>query len=329
MKKNLIPLFLGRVFVTSCSPIGSPIPPSPTITSAKNQIPSQTIPATATPFPTGTSLLTVTLSPTRTPSPTASPLLPTPTIGVKEDTATQITIIYDNYLWDQRLTPEWGFAALVEIGAHSILFDTGATGDAFLNNLSLLDIDPKTIEAVVISHAHGDHFGGLLAFLEIANHPRVYLPSTFSFSFKERVSINADLVEVSTPIEIAPDIYSTGILNAGGIDEQGLVIDMGSELVILTGCAHPGIVRMVRSGIRTAAAQGGVATKPVALVAGGFHLMSARRSQVEAIITDLRDSGVLQISPTHCTGDAAIAIFAENLGDDYLPGGAGRIFKFP
>jgi 7,8-dihydropterin-6-yl-methyl-4-(beta-D-ribofuranosyl)aminobenzene 5'-phosphate synthase len=241
----------------------------------------------------------------------------------------RITILYDNYLWDQRLSADWGFAALVEAGPHILLFDTGGNADIFMGNLETLGIDPKSIEAVVISHAHGDHIGGLLAFLAQADHPTVYLPDSFPSGLKERVRQEAKLVEVSGPTPIFPGITTIGPLNAGSLEEQGLLVDLGDEVAILTGCAHPGVASIVQSGLDTLAAQQDGARKPVALLVGGFHLLEASHRQVEAVIARLQELGVRQVVPTHCTGDSAIATFASVFGDNYIPGGAGQVIEIP
>ena len=78
-------------------------------------------------------------------------------------------------------------------------------------------------------------------------------------------------------------------------------------MVVVTGCAHPGIVEMVRRAKESAGGE-------VALVMGGFHLGSASRRQVERIIADFRALGVRQVAPCHCTGDRAMRTLAENTG---------------
>lgn len=240
----------------------------------------------------------------------------------------QLTIIYDNTAFDNRLTSEWGFGVLVEYDGHKVIFDTGGS-DTFMENMHILGIDPKIIEAVILSHEHGDHTGGLASFLSEANQPVVYLPEAFSQSFKRMVSNLTEVIEVSSSIEIFPGIYSTGQMYGGEVYEQGLAIDLGNEIVVITGCAHPGIVRMVRYGRRAVQPGEDANYKPIALVIGGFHLGSMRREPVEAIIEDLLDLGVKQISPTHCTGVLAISVFAETFGDDFVPGGAGQVISLP
>ena len=89
----------------------------------------------------------------------------------------KLTILYDNTAVDTRLKSDWGFAALVEYGGHTLLFDTGADGSMLLDNMRQLDVDPKSIEAVIFSHEHGDHTGGLQALLETGVRPTVYAPA--------------------------------------------------------------------------------------------------------------------------------------------------------
>jgi 7,8-dihydropterin-6-yl-methyl-4-(beta-D-ribofuranosyl)aminobenzene 5'-phosphate synthase len=86
---------------------------------------------------------------------------------------------------------------------------------------------------------------------------------------------------------------------------------------------------MTRRGRSAVQPGSGPDYKPVALVIGGFHMMGASRNQVESTIEELRELGVKQISPTHCTGDDVIAIFAELLGEDYIQVGAGKVITLP
>jgi 7,8-dihydropterin-6-yl-methyl-4-(beta-D-ribofuranosyl)aminobenzene 5'-phosphate synthase len=245
----------------------------------------------------------------------------TPSAGVIDDL--RITIIYDNYLQDERLPSEWGFAALVEYQDYVLLFDTGGT-DTLMENMHVLDIDPRRIQAVVLSHAHGDHIGGLYSFLAEANQPPVYLLPSFPNDFKDNVADLTEVIEVSDPTEIFPNIFSTGQVS-GEVKEQGLAIRTNQGTVIITGCAHPGITRMVRRGRSAVQPGSDVDYDPIALVIGGFHLISSSPGQIEGIIADLESLNVQQISPTHCTGDAAIAMFEEAFNEGFIAGGAGKV----
>ena len=274
--------------------------------------------ATATPMPLATTITPTTtatsLAATRVPPIDAPP----PAVsGVTRELT--ITILYDNTAYDARLQADWGFAALIEYRGHTLLFDTGANGQTLVSNMDKLGIDLKKIEAIVLSHAHDDHIKGLQALLDNGRTPKVYVPSSFSSSLKGSVRARTSLVEVSAPMEILPGLHSTGELGTS-IIEQALVIETGQGMVVITGCAHPGIVSIVSQAKK-------MVKGDVALLVGGLHLLDFSSSQVKQIIADLRALGVRQVLPTHCTGEAAIAAFAETFGADYIQGGAGRVIK--
>jgi len=133
------------------------------------------------------------------------------------------------------------------------------------------------------------------------------------------VRARTDLVEVSDPLEILPGVHSTGQLS-GRVIEQGLIVETSEGIVVITGCAHPGVVKMVRRAKE-------VVEDEVALVIGGFHLGESSQSQIRRIIAYFRELGVKQVCPVHCTGERAIAMFADDYGDDYVEGGVGRVIE--
>ena len=259
------------------------------------------------------------------PPPTDAPTPRPPLAASPPPGQVQITIVYDNTSIQPGLEAEWGFAAWIDYGDQDILFDTGPSGPALLGNLAQLGLDPAEIDLVVLSHEHGDHTGGMMSLLETGVWPVVYVPSAFGSSYEGLLRQQADLVEVAGPIEILPGLHSTGELRTtlrgqeGALTEQALVIETSDGSVVVTGCAHPGIVSIVRAAQE-------VVPGEVALVMGGFHLMDKADRAVEAVATSLRELGVQQVSPTHCTGEQAIAILAAAYGDDYIEGGAGRVY---
>jgi len=258
------------------------------------------------------------LPPTATPvSPAATSTLPPPTASTHDLGGVRITIVYDNVAHDPDLTTAWGFAALVERGDHTLLFDTGGDGPTLLGNMAGLGLDPGPIQAVVLSHSHGDHTGGLEDLLATGISPVVYVPAAFPASFKDSVRARTELVEVTGPLEILPGVHSTGQLGSS-IVEQALVVETAAGMVVVTGCAHPGVVSMVRRAREIVAGE-------IALVMGGFHLGEASQSKMKRIIAEFRQLGVQQVSPTHCTGERAIAAFAGEYGDDFVAGGVGRV----
>ena len=232
----------------------------------------------------------------------------------------EITVLFDNYIVDPECTTAWGFAALVRFNTHTILFDTGADGEILLANADALGVDLASIEAVVISHEHGDHTGGLPALLDRIGPRPVYLLDAFPASFRQGVAQRCETVLVpDAGIELFEGLHLTG--NAGGsIPEQALVAETSEGLVVLTGCAHPGILRIVR----LAAERYG---RPIHLVMGGFHLGGQPMSSIEAIIEGFRELGVALVAPTHCTGDEAIAAFREAYGEGFIQVGVGVVVR--
>jgi 7,8-dihydropterin-6-yl-methyl-4-(beta-D-ribofuranosyl)aminobenzene 5'-phosphate synthase len=152
-------------------------------------------------------------------------------------------VISDNCGYEQGLQTAWGFACLVTSGTSTVLFDTGGDGPILPKNMAILGLDPLEIDAVELSHIHADHTGGLATLLEAGARPVVCVPAAFPASFENNVRVLTKLVEVSGPMEILPGIHSSGEVGKG-IIEWALAVETGHGLVVVTGCAHPGIVEM-------------------------------------------------------------------------------------
>ena len=228
-----------------------------------------------------------------------------------------ITILFNNIPFDPRLHVDWGFAALVETRDEYLLFDTGGNGSILLRNMQGLGVDPARVRDIVLSHAHSDHTDGLDAFLDAASRPLVSLLSAFETPFIQSVKNRTKVIEAIPGLQIAENILTTGDVG-GSIPEQSLVIRTGKGLVVITGCAHPGIVRIVETAVA-------LTGDPVNLVLGGFHLGDKSEGEIATILSELRRLGVQKVAPSHCTGDRAIAMFAAEYGEDFLSTGAGSI----
>jgi 7,8-dihydropterin-6-yl-methyl-4-(beta-D-ribofuranosyl)aminobenzene 5'-phosphate synthase len=231
-----------------------------------------------------------------------------------------VTILFDNYSADDRLGTAWGFATLIETPGHTVLFDTGADGAMLLENMRLTGKDPMAIESVVLSHAHADHTAGLQALLDLGLRPRIFLLSAFPAELKAAAVAPAQIVETSPGQEIAPGIRTTGQVGEA-IPEQALVLETEAGKVVITGCAHPGVVHMVERARE-------VAPGPIHLVMGGFHLGGVPEADVRTILGQFREMGVERAGPSHCTGDPAMALFREEYGEGYQPLGVGRVLRF-
>jgi 7,8-dihydropterin-6-yl-methyl-4-(beta-D-ribofuranosyl)aminobenzene 5'-phosphate synthase len=236
--------------------------------------------------------------------------------------AITVATVFDNYAVNVRLTTRWGFAAVVSTPAGAALFDTGTDGATLLSNMDKLGIDPSAVRQVVISHSHSDHLGGLRDFLRHNADVQVFIPR----SFPDRVRLmikraGARHEDVSAPTRIAPGIRTTGPLGQSP-PEQALIVETSEGLVVITGCAHPGILSIVRK-VQTISPNA-----DIALVMGGLHLLSASGEQIEEIVRTLRSLGVRRIAPSHCTGDIARRRLREVYGPDYIDAGAGMVLKF-
>jgi 7,8-dihydropterin-6-yl-methyl-4-(beta-D-ribofuranosyl)aminobenzene 5'-phosphate synthase len=266
------------------------------------------------------------------PSPEQTPGLPTQVTGEQEPKAEQappeqtaglpatvtITVTYDNNPYDDRLETAWGFSCLIRLPERVILFDTGGDSSILLNNMEQLQIDPQEIDIVVLSHIHGDHVGGLGGILNQNSDVTVYLPASFPQSLKEEIKLyGAEVQEVHEPRELFDGVYTTGELN-GGIQEQSLIVKTDEGLIIITGCAHPGVVNVVRKARE-------IAGDKVYLLLGGFHLGSASASKIESIIDSFEHLRVERVAPCHCSGDNARRLFREHYGEAYIECGVGRI----
>jgi 7,8-dihydropterin-6-yl-methyl-4-(beta-D-ribofuranosyl)aminobenzene 5'-phosphate synthase len=233
-----------------------------------------------------------------------------------EDKMMALTLVFDNNPFDPRLQTSWGFAAWLEYGDRTVLFDTGGNGSLLLRNMAVLDLDPQTVDIVVLSHIHGDHTGGLASLLAVNPQVTVYLPQAFPTRFKDQVhAAGAAVVEVDAPIEILPGLWSTGQMGTG-IVEQALVAGTEEGLVVVTGCAHPGVDKMV-------ARANEIAQDKIALVVGGFHLGGSSRRRIENIISELQRLGVQQVAPCHCTGEKAKEMLRHAYGEGFFANGVG------
>ena len=241
---------------------------------------------------------------------------PSPTLSSTSSALAEVTLIsvYDNYQVRSDLKASWGFATVIKTPKDTILFDTGGSSEILLFNMEKLGIDPLSIKKVVISHVHGDHVGGLEGFLERNSNVTVFIPASFPQSIKDMiVNKGAELVEVSGPMEISDSVYSTGELYGPPV-EQALIIDSEKGLIVITGCAHPGIVKIVKKAKE-------LLGKEVYLVVGGFHHPPV------SVVEELRELGVKKVAPSHCTGDRVREAFKEEYKEDFIEYGVGKIIE--
>jgi 7,8-dihydropterin-6-yl-methyl-4-(beta-D-ribofuranosyl)aminobenzene 5'-phosphate synthase len=187
----------------------------------------------------------------------------------------KITIVYDNCTIKAGLKTGWGFSSLIETdNVPPLLFDTGADGATLLYNMKQLGIDPGRIGAIVISHHHGDHTGGLYDILETNSQAVIYVPASTIVRLPGR-----KVIQVSQPVQISEVVFSTGELQ--GI-EQALAIKTSRGIVVVTGCSHPGVGKILDAASCYGKVYG---------IIGGFH----------GFRDFSRLNGLSLICPCHCT----------------------------
>jgi len=268
-----------------------------------------------------------------------------------------ITVLYDAFGQTSKMQKDWGYAAFIEYGGKRILFDTGNNPDILAQNAKAKGIDFSKLDFVIMSHRHGDHMGGLTYLLSVNPHVTIYapkegfgvygaeLPSAFyrkdpSLPPEQRYysgappeimrfgsawpGANFQLVDKNT--EIAPNIHLITLVSdkPGTLElrELSLVINTSEGLVIVVGCSHPGVDKIVESA---------TAINPrVHLIAGGFHLVVTPDPDIENIVGALHDRFKVEyVAPGHCTGEPAFAALKRAFGDHYIYAGLGTTVTAP
>ena len=263
----------------------------------------------------------------------------------------QITILYDAFGKDSAMQKDWGYAALVEYGGKRILFDSGNNPEVFAQNAKAKSIDLSKLDFVVMSHRHGDHMGGLAYLLKVNPKVKIYapkegfgvygadLPSSFyrkdsSLPSEQRYYGGAppDLMRfgsawpganfqlVDKTVEIASDIYLISLVSdkPGTLElhELSLAIKAPDGMVLVVGCSHPGIDKIVEAA--------STIDPRIHLIVGGFHLVVATDADIQKIVTALHDTfNVHYLAPGHCTGEPAFTALKRAFGDRYLYAGLG------
>jgi 7,8-dihydropterin-6-yl-methyl-4-(beta-D-ribofuranosyl)aminobenzene 5'-phosphate synthase len=274
-----------------------------------------------------------------------------PARAAAAEPASQITVLYDAFGADPSMTKDWGFSALVEIAGKRILFDTGNDADIFAANVKAKGVDLKTLDFVVLSHRHSDHMAGLNYVLSVNPTVKIYAPKEgfgiygsslpSSFYRKEETlppemryfggvppqimkfgtawpGANFELIDKTT--EIAPGMTLIALVSeAPGtkeLKELSLAVNTSEGMVLVVGCSHPGIERIVEAA---------AAINPkIHLISGGFHLVVAPDDVIAKAVAALKDTfKVESVAPGHCTGEPMFAALKKAFGDRYLYAGLG------
>lgn len=276
--------------------------------------------------------------------------------AVTAQDARRITIIYDAFGAPSPLQKDWGFAALVEYGGKRVLFDTGNNAKIFEHNVKQLGINLKQLDAVVISHRHGDHTSGLTYLLAQNSAVKIYAPQENAFFnrptpagfLKPEPSLpiemryfggqkperfrsgspweNGNFQIVSETAEILPGFYvlTTRSEKPGTIEmnEVSLAVRTPKGLAVVVGCSHPGVEKIL---------EGAAKIDPrLYTVTGGFHLVLAPQEQVQRTVDILHDTlKVERVAPGHCTSELGFAVFMDRFKDRFDRAGLGAVIGLP
>ena len=267
----------------------------------------------------------------------------------------RVTILYDAFGPQSTLKKDWGFSALVEYGGKRILFDTGNNGAIFAHNVKELKVDLAKLDAVVISHRHGDHTSGLSYLLSVNPGVRIYAPVEGAFfksplpaAFLEHArdlppnqryfdGQSPDIISgtpweqgnfqiVRQTAEIFPGFFvlTTRSEKPGTMEmnEISLAIRTPKGLAVVVGCSHPGVEKILENAAKI--------DPKIYTVTGGFHLVLTPREEIQRVAGIFHDTlKVERVAPGHCTSEPGFAIFMDKFKECFDAAGLGAVIALP
>ena len=239
-----------------------------------------------------------------------------------------IVTLIENLTYNQGLYAEHGLSIYIKAVKKNLLFDTGQTG-CFIKNAEKLKIDISDVDALIISHGHYDHTGGISEFIKVNNKAKIYIKET-AFEKKihndgrqigipikyeeisDRVSFVKKAVEIDKNIFICPDIkiYNKNDTHFDNLfvkrkdgaievdefdDELYLAVIKENTVNIFSGCSHRGITNILQSAIDRF-------KLPISHVIGGFHTRNEVLKTIHNIAHYFEKADVCSLGACHCTG---------------------------
>jgi 7,8-dihydropterin-6-yl-methyl-4-(beta-D-ribofuranosyl)aminobenzene 5'-phosphate synthase len=267
----------------------------------------------------------------------------------------RVTILYDAFGKPSAMMQDWGYSALVEHRGKRILFDIGNNPTIFAGNVKTAGVDLKKLDFVVLSHRHLDHTASLSHLLDLNPDVKIYVPRDGVFGgslpgkfyrrhdslpdemryFAGKPSepltsgvpwLNGKFVMVDSTLEVMPGVHLISLISESAgtkeLPELSMALETARGLVVVAGCSHPGIERIVAAAARI--------HPRVHSVFGGLHLPSAPDPEIARIAAALHDTyKVERIAPGHCTGEPAFYHFKKTWKDRYTYAGVGSVISLP
>lgn len=274
----------------------------------------------------------------------------------------RLTILVENSVHRRGLRAEHGLAMLIECRGRRVLFDTGQT-DLVLANAAALGLSLENLDAIVLSHGHDDHTGGLAAVCRQSPRARVLLhPAARAEKYSGNAAgpprpiglppagqqalaaAGANVVLTPDAQEVIEGVFVTGeiqrrtdfedvggrfLLDSAGErldplwDDQALYFPTAAGLVVVLGCAHAGVVNTLQQ----IEAQTG--SQRIHAIIGGLHLLNASPARLKATVDALRRRQVALLLPAHCTGAVATARLWTEFPEGCREAGVGTTLLFP
>ncbi|MCH9756382.1 MAG: MBL fold metallo-hydrolase [Gammaproteobacteria bacterium] len=247
--------------------------------------------------------------------------------------------------------------------SHTILFDAGPDEALVVDNAKRMGVDLTEVEAIILSHGHFDHYGGILSVLDaigrkdipVYTHPELFIPRAFNKSEVSYNLTNADieahggviheskkpvglfenalLISGEVPRETA---YETGSpaecrkqdgiwkKSPDVIDERSLIFNLKNKgLCVFTACGHTGVINATRHAMQL------TDNEAIHFVMGGFHLAPSEvKERINPTIDDLVAINPNFIITGHCTGAFTQAELSKTFGEQHIPYGVGTVFDF-
>lgn len=244
--------------------------------------------------------------------------------SMNEVESVRITTVVDNNVWKEGLASSWGLSFCVEAFTndkrHTVLMDTSGSFQIFFRNAAKLGLNLSEVEAILISHWHGDHCGALSQVLSLLKpQTMVYVPSENFFGLREIRGAGGIPWICHKPIEFVDGMMSTGEV-PGGLSEHSLLVNVKNKgLVVLVGCSHPGIINILKCAQKVSGVD------KIHAVIGGFHISSVSGGM--RVGEFIRELDVKLVSPCHCTSNDAKHGIAKILDERCVKNGSGKIIS--